>query len=309
MESLRSLIPKDSIVEQLLLVVLVVVIIKFLVWSFRKFLERITKRGFDRAAVPLVSDLFKYTLYVVGLLVCLNILGVNTNGLLAMIGAASLAVGLALKDTLSNVASGILLLFLNPFKAGDYIECGSVKGKIGGIGLFNTTFETMDGLYVSAPNSSLWGAPIVNYSRNLVRRLDLSVGVSYDTSLDVAFCVLRKMVAEESRFMKMPPAKIFVEELADSSVNISIWVWVRTYEYHELRRKYLGIIKNVLDEKNIEIPFPQRVVHLKNDVSAAPVEEPADELDELAKMSDPDLFRKIGLHLDDDSNQEKHRNN
>ncbi|SHK45442.1 mechanosensitive ion channel family protein [Fibrobacter sp. UWEL] len=296
MEKIRELIPKDLIIEQLLLVVLVIVIIKILTWGFKKGLDRASRKGLDRAAIPLVSDLFKYTLYVLGLLLCLNILGVNTNGLLAMIGAASLAVGLALKDTLSNVASGILLLFLSPFKAGDYIECGDVKGKIGGIGLFNTTFETMDGLYVSAPNSSLWGAPIVNYSRNMVRRLDLTVSVSYETSLDVAFCVLRKMVNEESRFLKLPPAKIFVEELADSGVNISIWVWVRTYEYQELQRKYLGIIKNILDEKNIEIPYPQRVVHIRQEggVVATTVDE---EEDDLSQLSDPDTLKKMGIHL------------
>lgn len=298
MEKLRSFIPKDSLIEQLLLVVLVIAVIKLLIWGFRKGLERASHRGLDRAAIPLVSDLFKYTLYVLGLLLILNILGVNTNGLMAMIGAASLAVGLALKDTLSNVASGILLLFLNPFKAGDYIECSSIKGKIGGIGLFNTTLETMDGLYVSAPNSSLWGAPIVNYSRNLVRRLDLTVGVSYDVSLDVVFCVLRKMVAEESRFLKLPPAKIFVEELDDSSVNVSIWVWVQTYEYHELKRKYYGIIKNIFDEKKIEIPFPQHVLHMQQPKSSSKIEnDEPDELDELASLTDPKMLEGLGLDL------------
>lgn len=299
MEKIRELVPKDSIIEQLLLVVAVIAIIKLLTWSFKKGLERATRRGLDRAAIPLVSDLFRYTLYVLGLLIILNILGVNTNGLMAMIGAASLAVGLALKDTLSNVASGILLLFLSPFKAGDYIECGSVKGKIGGIGLFNTTFETMDGLYVSSPNSALWGAPIVNFSRNMVRRLDLTVGVSYDAHLDTVFCVLRKMVAEESRFLKTPPAKIFVEELDDSSVNVSVWVWVQTYEYHELKRKYYGIIKNILDDKKIEIPFPQRVVHIMNETAAAaPVAEEPDELGELSKLSDPMFLKKMGINPD-----------
>lgn len=146
MDKIREYIPEDSIFERLLLLLVVIVAIKFLVWSFHKVIGRMTKRGLDPAAVPLITDLFRYSLYVIGLLVGLNIFGVNTNGILAMIGAASLAIGLALKDTLSNVASGILLLFLNPFKAGDYIECGNVKGKIGGIGLFNTTLKTTDGL-------------------------------------------------------------------------------------------------------------------------------------------------------------------
>lgn len=271
MEKIRDFIPKDSVIEQLLLVALLI----FLIWLFNKSLKMVLKRaekhGFDRAAIPLISDLVRYTTYAIGLLLALNILGVNTNGLLALLGAASLAVGLALKDTLANVASGLLLLFLRPFVAGDYIECGSVKGKICAIGLFNTTLETFEGIYVSAPNRSLWGAPIMNYARNPVRRLDLKFGVSYDSSLDIVFCAMRKMVEQESSFLKVPPPKFFVTEMADSSVNIEIWVWVRTFEYYELKRKYYRIIKDTLDEHNIEIPFPQRVVHLKN-VGGAPEE-------------------------------------
>jgi small conductance mechanosensitive channel len=283
---IRSVIPKDSIIEQLLLVVLIILLVKLLNIAIRKILERASKRGFDRAAIPLISDLSKYALYVIGLLLCLNIMGVNTNGLLAMIGAASLAVGLALKDTLSNVAAGILLLFLKPFCAGDYIECGTIKGKISGIGMFNTTFETMDGLYVSAPNSSLWGAPIVNYSRNLTRRLDLTVGVAYKESLDRVLRILREMVAREARFLKIPVPQFFVSELADNSVNITIWVWVNTYEYHMLDRLYREIIKNTLDEYNIEIPFPQRVVHMaKEDEAPA---DPAPKQDEVNELDNPD---------------------
>jgi small conductance mechanosensitive channel len=277
-DKIREIVPKDSIIEQILLVVLLIVIIWLFNKSFRLFLKRAEKHGFDRAATPLVSDLVKYTTYAVGLLLGLNILGVNTNGLLAMLGAASLAVGLALKDTLANVASGLLLLFLRPFVAGDYIECGSIKGKICAIGLFNTTLETFEGIYVSAPNRSLWGSPIVNYARNPIRRLDINVGVSYEASLDVVFCALRKMVEQDASFLKVPPPKFFVSEYADSSINVTVWVWVRTFEYYELKRKYSRIIKDVLDEHKIEIPFPQRVVHLvkEGEEAAAPKEREPD---------------------------------
>lgn len=261
-DRIREYIPKDSLLEQLLLVALLFLIIWLFNKSFRLFLKRAERRGFDRAAIPLVSDLVKYTTYALGLLVALNILGVNTNGLLAMLGAASLAVGLALKDTLANIASGLLLLFLRPFVAGDYIECGSIKGKICAIGLFNTTLETFEGIAVSAPNRSLWGAPIVNYARNPIRRLDIEIGVSYDASLDVVFCALRRMVEQDTSFLRVPPPKFFVSSYADSSINVTVWVWVRTFEYYELKRKYSRIIKDVLDEHKIEIPFPQRVVHL-----------------------------------------------
>ena len=295
-DKIRELIPKDSIVEQLLLVVLLIVIIWLFNKSFRLFLKRAEKHGFDRAATPLVSDLVKYTTYAIGLLLCLNILGVNTNGLLAMLGAASLAVGLALKDTLSNVASGLLLLFLRPFVAGDYIECGSIKGKICAIGLFNTTLETFEGIYVSAPNRSLWGSPIVNYARNPIRRLDINVGVSYDASLDVVFCALRRMVEQEASFMKIPPPKFFVSDYADSSINVTVWVWVRTFEYYELKRKYSRIIKDVLDEHKIEIPFPQRVVHLvKDGEEAAVAKEREPDFDDL--VQDEVTFNGVKINL------------
>jgi small conductance mechanosensitive channel len=295
-EKLRELIPKDSVIEQLLLVVLLIAIIWLFNKSFRMFLKRAEKHGFDRAATPLVSDLVKYTTYAIGLLLGLNILGVNTNGLLAMLGAASLAVGLALKDTLSNVASGLLLLFLRPFVAGDYIECGSIKGKICAIGLFNTTLETFEGIYVSAPNRSLWGSPIVNYARNPIRRLDINVGVSYDASLDVVFCALRRMVEQEASFMKVPPPKFFVSDYADSSINVTVWVWVRTFEYYELKRKYSRIIKDVLDEHKIEIPFPQRVVHLvKEGEEAAVAKEREPDFDDL--VQDEVTFNGVKINL------------
>lgn len=264
MEKFREYIAEDSIAERLVFVLIVIAVVLLLNFILKKILGRMFSRHFDRSAMPLVSALFQGALWIIGLLIVLHIFKVNTSGIVAAIGAASLAIGLALKDTLSNVASGSLLLILGPFKAGDFIECGSIKGKVDGIGLFNTTFETPDGLFVSTPNSTLWGAPIINYSRNPVRRLDLSVGVSYDASLDEVVGILRQMVEDEPLFLKNPGSKIFVDELADSSVNICVRVWVKNGDYHDLRRKYLGLIKTTFDEKGIEIPFPQQVVHVKN---------------------------------------------
>lgn len=250
--------------KQIALVILVFVLIKIFIWSFNKFLVRASKRGLDPSAVPLITDLVRYSVYVMGLIVGLNILGVNTTGIVAMISAASLAIGLALKDTLSNIASGIILLFLRPFKAGDLIECGAIKGKILGIGLFNTTLETLDGLYVYAPNSSLWGAPIVNFSKNPCRRIEITVGVAYGTSLDTVMEVLRDMVAGEARFLQSPAPAFFVSALDESSVNVSVQVWAKSSDYTDLLRQYTEAVKRLFDEKGIEIPFPQQVVHIAN---------------------------------------------
>lgn len=269
-ERIHDYLVEYPFVKQVLLVLLVFVAVKVFVWSFRKFLLRMTKRGMDPAAVPLITDLVKYVVYISALIVSLNIFGVNTTGIVAMISAASLAIGFALKDTLSNIASGIVLLFLRPFKAGDLIECGSIKGKILGIGLFNTTLETLDGLYVSSPNSALWGAPIVNFSKNPFRRLEITVGISYNTSLDHVMECLRNMVAEDSRLMRDPEPSFFVSGLDDSAVSVSVYVWVRSSDYGMLKREYTEAVKRLFDEKGIEIPFPQRVLHVVNDPSVPP---------------------------------------
>lgn len=266
-EKIQQYLIEYPIVKQVLLVLLVFVAVKVFVWSFRKFLLRMTKRGMDPAAVPLITDLIKYVVYISGLIMSLNIFGVNTTGIVAMISAASLAIGFALKDTLSNIASGIVLLFLRPFKAGDLIECGPIRGKILGIGLFNTTLETLDGLYVSSPNSALWGAPIVNFSKNPYRRLEITVGISYNTSLDHVMECLRNMVAGESRFMRDPEPSFFVSGLDDSAVTVSVYVWVRSSEFGVLKREYTEAVKRLFDEKGIEIPYPQRVLHVLNDSS------------------------------------------
>lgn len=266
-EKIQQYLIEYPIVKQVLLVLLVFVAVKVFVWSFRKFLLRMTKRGMDPAAVPLITDLVKYVVYISGLIMSLNIFGVNTTGIVAMISAASLAIGFALKDTLSNIASGIVLLFLRPFKAGDLIECGSIKGKILGIGLFNTTLETLDGLYVSSPNSALWGAPIINFSKNPYRRLEITVGISYNTSLDHVMECLRNMVTAETRFMRDPEPSFFVSGLDDSAVTISVYVWVRSSEFGALKREYTEAVKRLFDEKGIEIPYPQRVLHVLNDTS------------------------------------------
>jgi small conductance mechanosensitive channel len=220
------------------------------------------KKGADESVKPLLYSLFSYAIYICGLLMILHILGVNTAGIVTVIGAASLAIGLALKDTLGNIASGILLLFLHPFRASDYIECGSLKGKIVGVGLFNTILISLDGLYTSAPNSMLWGAPIVNYSRNPTRRLDLAFGIDYADSAEKAMAEMKKLVDADPDVLKKPEASFYVSSLDDSAVCVNMRVWVKTAKYWDMRCKYMKAVKERFDEVGISIPFPQRVVHV-----------------------------------------------
>ncbi len=260
--ALKSLIIENHIIGKLVTIALILVAFRFVRFLLHKLLNHAEAKGMDTSAKPLVESLVGYSLNLLVLLLSLHILGVNTAGVLAIVGAASLAIGLALKDMLSNIASGLLLLFLKPFKAGDYIECGNIKGKISGIGLFNTIFETVDGIYVSAPNSSLWGAPILNFSRNSKRRLEITVGISYDSDIDTAKEILNKLILNEPRFHKSPIPDVAVTDLCDSSVNLRMRVWVNNVDFFPLKSEYTTLIKKNFEAAGIEIPFPQRTVHI-----------------------------------------------
>ncbi len=261
-----ALLLQHSLVQRLVLALVVLALAKLLLFLLKHILAKAVVRGMDASAKPLVYSLFSYAIYVVTLLLVLHIAGVNTAGLVALVGAASLAVGLALKDALANIASGLLLMFLRPFKAGDYIECGQVKGRIKGIGLFNTTLVSLDGLYISAPNSSLWGSPIVNFSKNATRRLEISVGIGYGDSTDAALGILRDLVENEPRFLKEPAPQFFVAALSDSAVNVSFRAWARNSDYFDLLWTYTDEVKRRFDAAGITIPFPQRTVHMVQDV-------------------------------------------
>lgn len=261
-----ALLLQHSLVQRLVLALVVLGLAKLLLFLLKHILAKAVVRGMDASAKPLVYSLFSYAIYVVTLLLVLHIAGVNTAGLVALVGAASLAVGLALKDALANIASGLLLMFLRPFKAGDYIECGQVKGRIKGIGLFNTTLVSLDGLYISAPNSSLWGSPIVNFSKNATRRLEISVGIDYGDSTDAALGILRDLVENEPRFLKEPAPQFFVAALSDSAVNVSFRAWARNSDYFDLLWTYTDEVKRRFDAAGITIPFPQRTVHMVQDV-------------------------------------------
>lgn len=253
-----------SMLQRLLLSLLLLVIAKLLLVFLKYTINHAESRGLDSSARPLVYSLFSYGIYTVTLLLVLHVLGVNTAGIVAMVGAASLAVGLALKDALANIASGLLLLFLRPFKAGDYIECGSIKGNIVGIGLFNTTFRTIDGLFVSSPNTALWGLPIVNFSKNPLRRLEITIGIDYGDSPEKALDIMRDVVAAEPLFMRKPEPQFFVSSLGDSAVNVTFRAWARTQDYFDLLWKYTAEMRRRFVEEKITIPFPQRTIHVVN---------------------------------------------
>ncbi|MDR2719039.1 MAG: mechanosensitive ion channel [Treponema sp.] len=216
----------------------------------------------DGTAVPLLQAVVHYGIIIICVIMILNIFGVSTTSLIAVLGAAGVAVGLALKDTLGNIASGIVLLFLGSFRKGEYIEFGSFNGTVKEINLFTTILETPDGIYISAPNSSIWGSPLKNYSRNGKRRMELSVGIAYSDSVDAAFQVMHNIIAAEARFLKDPAPQVILQALQDSSVKITLRAWAANQDYWNIYWEITKTIKTKIEAAGLHIPVPQRDVHL-----------------------------------------------
>jgi small conductance mechanosensitive channel len=191
-------------------------------------------------------------------------LGIQTASLIALLGAAGLAVGLALQGSLSNFAAGVLIVLFRPYKVGDWIEGGGVSGAVEEVQILTTVLKTGDNKRVIIPNSQIMGTTITNYSANETRRVDLVVGVSYSDDLDKVRKELEGLVAADERILKDPAVTIAVSELADSSVNFVLRPWVNTADYWGVYFDLTEAIKKRFDEVGISIPFPQRDVHIHN---------------------------------------------
>ena len=227
----------------------------------------------DATLTPIFSTVASYAVYIIGGVFILDIFGVNTASLIALVGAAGLAIGLALKDTLSNIAAGIMLLILRPFKAGDFIEFGSTQGTVKEINLFTCIFETVDGLYIASPNSVLWGNNIKNFTRNGKRRMDIVVGISYSDSIDVGLSVLRQVAEGESRLLVDPAPQTMVVSMMDSSVNIQLRAWAKTDDYWPTYWDLNKRVKESIEAAGLTIPFPQRTLHLVSESNTAVLKE------------------------------------
>jgi small conductance mechanosensitive channel len=216
----------------------------------------------DETVGSMLRLVIRYGVIIICMILILNIFGINTASLIALLGAAGVAIGLALKDTLSNIASGIILLLLRTYRKGDFIECGSVVGTVKDMDLFSTTLETGDGILIFVPNSILWGVPLKNYSRSKKRRMDLSIGISYNDSIDTAFAVMLQIAADEKRFLRNPPPQVMVQSLGDSSVNIMLRAWAAADVYWSTYWEQMRNIKEKIEAAGLTIPFPQRDIHI-----------------------------------------------
>ena len=188
--------------------------------------------------------------------------GIATTSFIALLGAAGLAIGLALQGSLANFASGVLILIFKPYKINDFIEAAGIKGTVHEIQVFNTVLKTPDNKTIIIPNSQVSAGTITNYSTEATRRVDMTFGIGYSDDIDKAKSVLSKLLKEDSRVLDNPEIMIVVSELADSSVNFSVRGWVKAADYWGVYFDMHEKVKKTFDKENISIPFPQTDVHL-----------------------------------------------
>jgi len=233
-----------------------------------KWLTNVSKKLMDKANVDqtltsFIGNLVYILLMVFVILAALSKLGINTTSFIAILGAAGLAVGLALQGTLSNIGAAVLIIIFRPFKIGDFVEAGGAVGVVEEINMFSTIFKTGDNKVVIVPNSAVIGGKITNYSAKETRRVDWIFGIGYEDDLKLAKNVLEDIISKDERVLKEPAPLVAVSELADSSVNFTVRAWVKSADYWGVYFDVIEKVKLTFDEKGISIPYPQLDVHQK----------------------------------------------
>ena len=218
----------------------------------------------DETLRSFLGGLAKYAVLAIAIITVLSQFGVQTASLIAVLGAAGLAIGLALQGTLSNVAAGVMLLIIRPFNVGDYITVGNVGGTVKSLSLFGTELATPDNVYIFAPNGQIWNQEIHNYSRNTERRMDITVSISYRDDIDKAMNVLMDTLNKDERVLKTEGSEpqVMVGELGNSSVDLIVRFWCGNADYWNLKWDLTKAIKKVLDQNNITIPFPTQSLEI-----------------------------------------------
>ncbi|NNC76576.1 MAG: mechanosensitive ion channel [Woeseiaceae bacterium] len=231
----------------------------FIVRALRAAMRR---NEIEKTLETFLCNLIRWALMVVVIIAAIAQVGIETTSFIAVFGAAGLAVGLALQGSLSNFASGVLIVLFRPYRVGDFIEAAGISGSVEQVQILTTILKTGDNKRVIVPNSKVMDSIITNFSANENRRIDLVIGVSYDDNLDKVKKTLQELVDADERILEDPAPKIAVLELADSSVNFVVRPWARTEDYWNVRFDLTEAIKKRFDEENITFPFPQQDVHL-----------------------------------------------
>jgi small conductance mechanosensitive channel len=220
------------------------------------------KREIDALLASFTSNIAYVALVAFVVIAALGQLGIQTTSFVAIIGAAGLAIGLSLQSSLSNFASGVMIIAFRPFKVGDFIEAGGVAGVVEGIQIFSTLMRTGDNKAIIVPNSNITGGNITNYSAKDTRRIDMVFGIGYGDDIKKAKDILVKLLEDDERVLKDPEPVVAVSELADSSVNFVVRPWVNSADYWGVKFDYTEAVKLTFDKEGISIPYPQQDVHM-----------------------------------------------
>jgi small conductance mechanosensitive channel len=238
-------------------------------WASRKTRSMIERtHRIDSTLAPFLSTIVRYVILAVVIVAVLGQFGVETASIIAVLGTVGLAVGLALQGTLSNLAAGVVLLVMRPFRAGEYIDSGSQAGTVREVGLFATILRTFDGVFVYVPNGQLVNTAIKNYTRSETRRIDVVVGISYQDDVEKALSLALSLLESDGRVLKDPPPETMVVALGASSVDINLRCWVNGPDYFAVLFDINKGIKQRLEAEGITIPFPQRDLHIVERTSA-----------------------------------------
>ena len=260
-------------VRDLIVAIVIVLIGRWLARFISRLIERMmTAAHIEQTVINFITHIASILVMVFAILMALGRLGIETTSILAVLGAAGLAIGLALQGSLSNLAAGVLLIVFRPFRQGDFIEAGGGLGTVQEIQMLTTVMNTPENFRLIVPNSDIMNGVITNYSVNETRRVDLTIGVSYDDDVRHVKQVLDTLVAENPLVLKEPAPFVAVSDFGDSSVNFIVWVWIKRPDFRQVRFGLPEQIKLTLDAHGITIPYPQRDLHLKNGVSQPQVQ-------------------------------------
>ena len=240
------------------------IVVGFILSIFRRVMA---KSKYDAMLVDFLEAIISAILMLFVIVASLDQLGVDTTSLVAILGAAGLAIGLSLQDSLKNFAAGVMLLVFKPFKSGDFVEAGGTAGTVNKIGIFTSTMTTPDNKEIIVPNGAIYSGTITNFSAKETRRVDMVVGIGYDADLLKAKQVLQEMVEADPRILQEPAPTIAVAELADSSVNFVVRPWVQSADFWGVKFDFTEAVKLRFDKEGISIPFPQMDVHLHKGAS------------------------------------------
>ncbi|WMS44776.1 mechanosensitive ion channel [Acuticoccus sp. MNP-M23] len=234
----------------------------WLIKILRNWFLRYTERSdyIDPLVESFLASLLYYGMLAVLLIAVLSLVGVETTSLIAVLGAASLAVGLALQGSLTSLAAGVMIIVLRPIRIGDYIDVSGKAGTVKSITLFMTELATYDNIQIMMPNSEVWGSAITNYSIYPTRMLDVGVGIDYEDSIEDALQILREIADEETKVLSDPAPNAYVDEIGESSIDLNLRVWVAASDYWPMRRELMKEVKERIEGGGLSIPYPHRQI-------------------------------------------------